>query len=59
MVVSDSISSANTLVLDEVVGVILSEEMRWESIGETSSSALSIDNMGRQRERGKNQGNRE
>jgi hypothetical protein len=36
MVVSKSVSSSNTLKFDDVVGVILSEEMRWKSIGETS-----------------------
>ena len=44
---------------DDVVGVILSKEMERKSIGETSSSALSIENRGRPRESGKNQENRD
>jgi hypothetical protein len=36
MVVSNSVSDSNTLKFDDVVGVILSEEMRWKSTGETS-----------------------
>ena len=56
MVVSNSVSSSNTLKFDEVVGVILSEEMWWKSIGETStssSSALNVKNRGRTSQRGK------
>ena len=34
MVVSNSVSSSNTLKFDDVVGVILSEEMRWKSTSE-------------------------
>ena len=36
MAVSNSVSISNTLKFDDVVGVILSEEMRWKSTGETS-----------------------
>ena len=57
MDVSNSISSANTLVFDDVVGVILSKEMRRKSKGEMSSSALSTENRVRQREGGNNQVN--
>ena len=49
MVVSNSVSSSNTLKFDDVVGVILSEEMRWKSIGETSGNALTMENRGGQR----------
>ena len=40
MVVSNSVSGSNTLKFDDVVGVILSEEMRWKRTGETSGNAL-------------------
>jgi hypothetical protein len=40
MVVSNSVSGSNTLKFDDVVGVILSKEMRWKSTGETSGNAL-------------------
>jgi len=46
------------LKFDGVVGVILSEEMRWKSTGETSSNDLTMENKGRQRERGNSLGNR-
>ena len=58
MVVSNYVSGSSTLKFDDVIGVILSEEMRWKSIGETSSNALTADIRGRQRERGKSPGNR-
>jgi hypothetical protein len=57
MAVSNSVSSSNTLKFDDVVGVILSEEMRWKSIGETSGNALNMENRGRQKDRGKGSGN--
>ena len=38
MDVSNSIPSSNTLKFDDVVGVILSEEMRRKSTGETSGN---------------------
>jgi hypothetical protein len=49
MVVSNSFSGSNTLKLDDVVGVILSEEMQRKSTGETSGNVLNMDNRGRQR----------
>jgi hypothetical protein len=58
MVVSNSVSGSNTLKFDDVVGVILSEEMRWKSTGETSGNALNMENRGRQKDRGKGPGNR-
>jgi hypothetical protein len=59
MVVSNSVSGSNTLKFDDVVGVILSEEMRWKSTGETSGNALNMENRGRQKDRGKGSGNHE
>ena len=59
MAISNSISSTNTLEFDEVVGVILSEEMRRKSTGETSTSSgtvLNVENRGRSKERGKGLG---
>ena len=47
MPISNSISSSSVLKFDDVVGVILSEEMRWKSIGETSGNALTMYNRGR------------
>jgi hypothetical protein len=58
MVVSNSISGSNTLKFDDVVGVILSEEMRWKSTCETSGNALNMENRGRQKDRGKGFENR-
>jgi hypothetical protein len=52
MVVSNYVYGSNTLKFDDVVGVILSEEMRRKSTGETSGNALNMDNMGRQKDRG-------
>ena len=40
-----------------VVGVILREEMRRKSRGETSGNALTMENIGRQKQRGKSPGN--
>jgi hypothetical protein len=57
MVVSNYVSSSKNLKLDDVVGVILSEEMRWKRTGETSGNALNIENRGRQKDRGKGSGN--
>ena len=53
MAVSNSVFGSSTLKFDDVIGVILSEEMRWKSTGETSSNALTAEARGRQRERGK------
>jgi hypothetical protein len=57
MAVSNSVSSSNNLKFDDVVGVILSEEMRQKSTGETSGNALNMENRGRQNDRGKGPGN--
>ena len=57
MAVSNSISSTNTLKFDDVVGVLISEEMRRKSTGETSSTALTVETRGRQKERSKNNKN--
>jgi hypothetical protein len=59
MVVSNSVSGSNTLKFDDVVGVILSKEIRWKSTSETSSNVLNMQNRGRQKDRGKGSGNRE
>jgi hypothetical protein len=53
MVVSNSVSGSNTLKFDHGVGVILSEEMRWKTISETSGNALNMENRGRHKDRGK------
>jgi hypothetical protein len=59
MVVSNSMFGSKTLKFDDVVGFILSKEMRWKSIGETSGNALTMmENKGRQKDRGKGSGNR-
>jgi hypothetical protein len=57
MSISNSISSSNTLKFDDVVGVILSKDMRWKSTCETSGNALDVENRGRQKDRGKVLGN--
>ena len=58
MVVSNFVPSSNTLKFNDVVGVILSEEMRRKSIGETSGNALTMESKGRQNERGRSPRNR-
>jgi hypothetical protein len=58
IVVSNFVSGSNTLNFDDVVGFILSEEMRWKIIGETSSNALNMENRGTQNDRVKGLGNR-
>ena len=58
MAVSNSIPSSSTLKFDDVVSVILSEEMRRKSTGETSGNALTMESRGRQKERGRSPGNR-
>jgi hypothetical protein len=58
MAISNSVSGSNTLKFDDVVGVILSEEMRRKSTGETSGNALNMENRGRQKDRGKGSENR-
>jgi hypothetical protein len=57
MAVSNSVSISNTLKFDDVVGVILSDEMRRKNIGETSDNTLNMDNRRRQKDRGKASGN--
>ena len=53
MVVSKSVPVSNyTLRFDDVVGVILSQEMRRKNIGESSGNALTMESRGIQRERG-------
>ena len=58
MAVSNSVPSSNTLKFDDVVSVILREEMRRKSTGETSGNVLTMERRGRQNERGRNLGNR-
>ena len=58
MDVSNSVPSSNTFKFDDVVGVILSKEMRRKSRGETLGNALTMERRGRQKERGKSPGNR-
>ena len=58
MAISNSVSGSSTLKFDDVVGAILSEEMRWKSSGETSGNALSAESRGRRMERGKSSGYR-
>ena len=59
MVVSNYVSGSNTLKFDDVVGVILSEEIRRKSSGRTSTSGsvLNAENRGKTKERGNNYGN--
>jgi hypothetical protein len=56
MVVINSVSGLNNLKFDDVVGVILSEEMRRKITGEISGNALNMENRGRQRDRRKGLG---
>ena len=58
MVVSNYVSGSNTLKFDDVVGVILSEEMRRKTTGETSGNVLNMENRGRKKDRGKGFENR-
>ena len=57
MAVSNSVSGFNTPKFDDVVGFILSEEMRRKITGETSGNALTMESRGRQRDRGRIPGN--
>lgn len=61
MVVSNSVSGSNKLKIDDVIGVIISEEMRRKSTDESSASgnALTMENRGRKKERGKSPTNHE
>eukprot|EP00253_Pinus_taeda_P013261 PITA_13261 len=56
MAISNSVSRSSTLKFDDVVGPILSEEMRRKSFGETSGNTLSAKSRGRKMERGKSSG---
>eukprot|EP00253_Pinus_taeda_P022417 PITA_22417 len=56
MAISNSVSGSSTLKFDDVVGAILSEEMRRKNSGETSGNALSAEYRGRKMERGKSSG---
>ena len=58
MAISNFVSGSSTLKFDDVVGAILSEEMRRKSSGETSGNALSAESRGRRMERGKSSGYR-
>ena len=49
MAMSNSVSRSSTLKFDDVIGVILSEEMRQKNTGETSGNALTAEIRGRQR----------
>jgi hypothetical protein len=51
MAVSKFVSGSNTLKFNDVVGIILSEEMRQKRTGETLGNALTVENRGRQKER--------
>eukprot|EP00253_Pinus_taeda_P023263 PITA_23263 len=53
MAISNFVSRSSILNFDDVVGAILSEEMRWKSSGETLGNALSAEPRGRKMERGK------
>jgi hypothetical protein len=59
MDVSKFFSGSNTFKFDGVIGVILSEEIRWKITDETSSNELNMENRGRKKDRGKGLGNRE
>ena len=58
MVASRSIPSSNNLKFDDVIGVILSKEMRRKSTSETSGNALTMESRGRQNKRGRSPRNR-
>ena len=56
MAISNSVSGSSTLKFDDVVGAIVSKEMRRKSSGETLGNALSAKSRGRRMERGKSSG---
>jgi hypothetical protein len=56
MALSNYFSGSNTLICDDVVGVILSKEMRWKNTSETSSNVLTVESRGRKKDREKSQG---
>ena len=49
MAINNSNSGSNTLKLDYVVGVIISEEMQSKTTCDTSGNALTMESRGRQR----------
>ena len=55
--ISNYIPGSNTLKFDDVVGVILSEDMKRKTTGKTSGNVLTMESKGRQRERGRSPGN--
>jgi hypothetical protein len=57
MAISNYVFDSNTLKFDDVVSVIFSEEMRRKNTCETSGNALTMENMGRKKNRGKGSGN--
>jgi len=57
MVLSNYVSNSNTLKFDDVVGVILSEEIRRKDTSDTLGNSLIVENRGKQRERGNTPGN--
>ena len=56
MAISNSVSRYSTLKFYNVVGAILSEEMRRKRSDETLGNALSVETMGRKMERGNSSG---
>ena len=56
MAISNSVYGSSTLNFDDVVGAILSKEMRRKISSETSGNALSAESRGRKMERGKSSG---
>ena len=57
LVTAVSNSSGNAkLVFDDIVGLILNEEVRKKSSGESSTSALNMEARGRGSDRGANRG---
>jgi len=58
MAISNSISGSSTLKFDDVVGAILSKEMRRKSSGETTDNDLTAETRGRKMERRKSPGYR-
>ena len=55
MAISNSVFGSSTLKFHDVVGAILSEEMRRKSFSETSGNALTAKTRGRKMERGRAQ----
>ena len=46
MIVSNYVPRSNTLKFDDVVGAIISEEMRRKNTGEKSTNALTMESRG-------------